>query len=509
MSSDHSGTNDYSLTKSSSKTSSIHLQHTHHPIIPPILHVKSKFDTEFRRFSCHLNPESPMTYAEFRDLVAHKHMLKEVPFTLCYTSTVGDLLPITNNENFHKAFESATPTLRILVQRKGESWEEKYGYGTGTIDRKRKGFSILMPASNKPQRRNYNISNPEDFRQVSAIIDVHIVPETHRRVQLRKHGSDRPLGFYIRPGSSVRMTPQGAVKTEGFFISRLLNGGLAESTGLIGVNDEIIEVNQIDVQGKTVDQVTDMMIANAANLVVTIIPANQRNTLQRTSGNRLNHSGDEPLHYASSTVANSNGRVVVDDDSDSDEDSDEIIHHNNSKYQIIIFSSSSNVDSAQTHNHNKNFCFRNRALLLTVHFHIWPYRNLINFAYKSRPSASLVVKSYIRQRHFPSWTSFFLPYKYVQDDLFGEKHINLEVDGHNYHVLRIGCYPFVKYHCTQRPKQDLNFENQLYKAITVCNLGIPCLLYGVAAIFLIRHTEHLKIKNKEIPIHFLIKEDHN
>ncbi|KAI6225730.1 hypothetical protein M3Y95_00727800 [Aphelenchoides besseyi] len=334
MSSDHSGTNDYSLTKSSSKTSSIHLQHTHHPIIPPILHVKSKFDTEFRRFSCHLNPESPMTYAEFRDLVAHKHMLKEVPFTLCYTSTVGDLLPITNNENFHKAFESATPTLRILVQRKGESWEEKYGYGTGTIDRKRKGFSILMPASNKPQRRNYNISNPEDFRQVSAIIDVHIVPETHRRVQLRKHGSDRPLGFYIRPGSSVRMTPQGAVKTEGFFISRLLNGGLAESTGLIGVNDEIIEVNQIDVQGKTVDQVTDMMIANAANLVVTIIPANQRNTLQRTSGNRFNHSGDEPLHYASSTVANSNGRVVVDDDSDSDEDSDEIIHHNNSKYQM-------------------------------------------------------------------------------------------------------------------------------------------------------------------------------
>ncbi|KAI6203326.1 hypothetical protein M3Y94_00543200 [Aphelenchoides besseyi] len=418
MSSDHSGTNDYSLTKSSSKTSSIHLQHTHHPIIPPILHVKSKFDTEFRRFSCHLNPESPMTYAEFRDLVAHKHMLKEVPFTLCYTST-----------NFHKAFESATPTLRILVQRKGESWEEKYGYGTGTIDRKRKGFSILMPASNKPQRRNYNISNPEDFRQVSAIIDVHIVPETHRRVQLRKHGSDRPLGFYIRPGSSVRMTPQGAVKTEGFFISRLLNGGLAESTGLIGVNDEIIEVNQIDVQGKTVDQVTDMMIANAANLVVTIIPANQRNTLQRTSGNRFNHSGDEPLHYASSTVANSNGRVVVDDDSDSDEDSDEIIHHNNSKY--------------------------------------------------------------------------------VQDDLFGEKHINLEVDGHNYHVLRIGCYPFVKYHCTQRPKQDLDFENRLYKAITVCNLGIPCLLYGLAAIFLIRHTEQLKIQNKEIPIHFLIKEDHN
>ena len=42
------------------------------------------------------------------------------------------------------------------------------------------------------------ISIPHDFRQVSAIIDVDIVPETHRRVRLLKHGSDKPLGFYIR-----------------------------------------------------------------------------------------------------------------------------------------------------------------------------------------------------------------------------------------------------------------------------------------------------------------------
>ena len=138
--------------------------------------------------------------------------------------------------------------MRILVQRKGESWEEKYGYGTGTLNRKRKGFGAWMQPSNKPQRRPIQISNPEDFRQVSAIIDVDLVPETHRRVRLCKHGSDRPLGFYIRPGTSVRITPQGTQKTEGFFISRLVAGGLAESTGLIGVNDEIIEVNGIDVR---------------------------------------------------------------------------------------------------------------------------------------------------------------------------------------------------------------------------------------------------------------------
>lgn len=43
------------------------------------------------------------------------------------------------------------------------------------------------------------------------------------------------------------MTPQGAIKTEGIFISRLVKGGLAESTGLLGPDDEVIEVNGIDV----------------------------------------------------------------------------------------------------------------------------------------------------------------------------------------------------------------------------------------------------------------------
>lgn len=82
---------------------------------------------------------------------------------------------------------------------------------------------------------------------MSAIIDVDIVPEAHRRVRLCKHGSDRPLGFYIRDGTSVRVTPQGVAKVQGIFISRLVEGGLAESTGLLAVNDEVLEVNGIEV----------------------------------------------------------------------------------------------------------------------------------------------------------------------------------------------------------------------------------------------------------------------
>jgi partitioning defective protein 6 len=70
-----------------------------------------------------------------------------------------------------------------------------------------------------------------------------------------KNGSDRPLGFYIRDGISIRVTASGVERIPGIFISRLVPGGLAESTGLLAVNDEILEVNGIDVTGKTLDQV--------------------------------------------------------------------------------------------------------------------------------------------------------------------------------------------------------------------------------------------------------------
>ena len=45
----------------------------------------------------------------------------------------------------------------------------------------------------------------------------------------------------------------------GIFISRLVPGGLAESTGLLAVNDEVLEVNGIEVAGKSLDQVQHWM----------------------------------------------------------------------------------------------------------------------------------------------------------------------------------------------------------------------------------------------------------
>lgn len=234
--------------------------------------VKSKFDAEFRRFS--VSRHELRRYEDFRQLVEKLHRLVDVPFLLSYTDPRdGDLLPINNDDNLGLALLNARPLLRLIVQRKGESLEELNGYGSSY--KPRNLISTILGTPNKP-KSHLCISNPHDFRQVSAIIDVDVVPETCRRVRLLKHGSDKPLGFYIRDGTSVRVTPQGLEKVPGIFISRLVPGGLAESTGLLAVNDEVLEVNGIEVNGKTLDQVTDMMVANSSNLIITVKPANQR-----------------------------------------------------------------------------------------------------------------------------------------------------------------------------------------------------------------------------------------
>jgi partitioning defective protein 6 len=193
--------------------------------------------------------------------------------------------------------------------------EELNGYGTL---KPRNIISSILGGTPGKSKTHLAISNPHDFRQVSAIIDVDILPETCRRVRLLKHGSDKPLGFYIRDGTSVRVTPSGLEKMPGIFISRLVPGGLAESTGLLAVNDEVLEVNGIEVMGKTLDQVTDMMVANSWNLIVTVKPANQRTLSQPVRG-----TPDRTSQLSCGSHGTGGGRDS--DDQDDKFDNDEIV----------------------------------------------------------------------------------------------------------------------------------------------------------------------------------------
>lgn len=92
----------------------------------------------------------------------------------------------------------------------------------------------------------------------------------------------------------------------------------------------------------------------------------------------------------------------------------------------------------------------------------------------------------------------------------GNTSFNFTLDtGANYHILRTWCYPYIKFYCTKSEIKDLSVENKFYELIKVLNFGIPLVLYGAAAIFLIKHKEVVDVPetSSKVTIYFLIPED--
>ncbi|KAK3595144.1 hypothetical protein CHS0354_028576 [Potamilus streckersoni] len=126
-----------------------------------------------------------------------------------------------------------------------------------------------------------------------------------------------------------------------------------------------------------------------------------------------------------------------------------------------------------------------------------------------RPLASEVLTCQLRQRDLPCWTSFCV-YKWsIVNDQFGLSHFNWEVDGVNYHILRTGCFPYIKYHCSRRPYQDLTTENTFFTVLKIINVGIPTLAYGIGSWMLIKFEEEVKTSKGTVKVYFLNKEDRN
>ncbi|KAK3878487.1 hypothetical protein Pcinc_016875 [Petrolisthes cinctipes] len=134
-------------------------------------------------------------------------------------------------------------------------------------------------------------------------------------------------------------------------------------------------------------------------------------------------------------------------------------------------------------------------------------RAVWNITRRSRPLSSLVLSTHLRQRNFPHWTSYFVKYNDIYSDQRGKSHFNWEVDGENYHILRTGCWPYIKYHCTKRPYQDLSLDDNFFRVLKIVNLGLPCLAYGCGASLLIKCHEEMHTPQGTVTIHFLYPED--
>lgn len=80
--------------------------------------VVLQFEAEYRRFA--LKSNGAVGFQEFYQLLQTIHRIPGVDVLLGYADIHGDLLPINNDDNFHKALSSANPLLRIIIQKRGK-----------------------------------------------------------------------------------------------------------------------------------------------------------------------------------------------------------------------------------------------------------------------------------------------------------------------------------------------------------------------------------------------------
>lgn len=88
----------------------------------------------------------------------------------------------------------------------------------------------------------------------SEVIDENM--DSSIRVVRIEKSSCEPLG------ATVRNEPDGSV-----IIGRIVKGGAAEKSGLLHEGDEVLEVNDIEMKGRNVNQVCDLLAEMTGKLV--------------------------------------------------------------------------------------------------------------------------------------------------------------------------------------------------------------------------------------------------
>lgn len=75
------------------------------------------------------------------------------------------------------------------------------------------------------------------------------------------------FGFPVNQGATVRNDGESVV------VGRIVRGGVAERSGLLHEGDEILEVNGIEVRGKSINDVCDLVGSMTGTITFLIVPA--------------------------------------------------------------------------------------------------------------------------------------------------------------------------------------------------------------------------------------------
>jgi len=96
-------------------------------------------------------------------------------------------------------------------------------------------------------------------QQSTSSSTVHPADKTFKIIRLEK--SNEPLGATVRnDGESV-------------MVGRIVRGGVAERSGLLHEGDEILEVNGVEVRGKSINDVCDLVGSMSGTITFLIVPA--------------------------------------------------------------------------------------------------------------------------------------------------------------------------------------------------------------------------------------------
>ena len=95
------------------------------------------------------------------------------------------------------------------------------------------------------------------------------------------------MHFFSSCVSEKTTEPLGAtVKNEGdaVVVARIIRGGTAEACGSLNEGDEILEVNEIELRGKHVDEVCDILQKMQGTLTFLVVPTRQHVTVSPIGG---------------------------------------------------------------------------------------------------------------------------------------------------------------------------------------------------------------------------------